>query len=84
MKTPFPARACLAAVLFALPAVATAEIHALMNYETKSPDSMKALKTPVQTGPRKEGIAIIDVDPKSKDFGKIVQDMEVSSLITRA
>jgi len=47
----------------------------MLLYETKSPDSLKALKTPVQTGPRKEGIAIIDVDPKSKGFGKIVQDM---------
>ena len=79
MKTHFAARPCLAAVLFALPAVAAAEIRALMNYETKSPDSMKALKTPVQTGPRKEGIAIVNVDPNHKDFGKILEDIPLNA-----
>jgi DNA-binding beta-propeller fold protein YncE len=61
------------ALCFSLPA--TAQIHALLNYETKSPDSLKALKSPVTTGPRKEGIAVVDVDPKSKAFGTIVHDM---------
>jgi DNA-binding beta-propeller fold protein YncE len=59
---------------FAAP-LASAEILAMVNYETKSADSLKALKSPVATGPRKEGIAIIDVDPKSKAFGKIVRDI---------
>ena len=58
-----------------LPSFAAAEILAMFNYETKSPDSLKVLKTPVTPQGRKEGIAIIDVDPKSKDFGKIVQDL---------
>ncbi len=66
----------LAAVIVAvLPALAAAQIHAMFNYETKSPDSLKVLKTPVQTGPRKEGIAIIDVDPQSKTFGQTIQDI---------
>ncbi len=60
---------CIAAPL------ASAEILAMVNYETKSADSLKALKSPVASGPRKEGIAIIDVDPRSKAFGKIVRDI---------
>src|SRR5207245_2443032 len=68
-------RNCIAALAFVLPGFALGQIHAMFNYETKSPDSLKALKSPVTTGPRKEGIAIIDVDPRSKTFGKIVQDM---------
>jgi DNA-binding beta-propeller fold protein YncE len=66
---------CAALVLVSLPGLATAQIHAMFNYETKSPDSLKVLKNPVQTGPRKEGIAIIDVDPKSKTFGHTIQDI---------
>ncbi len=58
-----------------LPAAASAEILAMMNYETKSPESLKVLKKPVAAAARKEGIAIIDVDPRSKRFGKIVQDL---------
>lgn len=58
-----------------LPIFAHAEILAMMNYETKSPDSLKALKRPIAPQARREGIAIIDVDPDSKDFGKIVTDL---------
>ena len=58
-----------------LPIFAHAEILAMMNYETKSPDSLKALKRPVAPQARREGIAIIDVDPESKNFGKIVTDL---------
>ncbi len=68
---------CVAGLLVTLPGFAFAEIYAMMNYETKSPDSLKVLKTPVATGARKEGIAVIDVDPKSKTFGKIVQDLPI-------
>jgi len=41
-----------------------AEILAMVNYESK----------PGQT-PRREGIAIIDVDPASKSFAKILNDI---------
>ncbi len=64
-----------AAAVLCLPGFALAQIHAMFNYETKSAESLKALKTPVATGERKEGIAVIDVDPKSKAFGQIVQDL---------
>jgi len=63
------------AVALGLPALASAEILAMMNYETKSPESLKVLKSPVAPGARKEGIAIVDVDPDSKTFGKIVKDI---------
>ena len=66
---------CVAASLALLPSFAGAEILAMANYETKSADSLKALKSPVAAPTRKEGIAIIDVDPTSKAFGTIVQDI---------
>jgi DNA-binding beta-propeller fold protein YncE len=66
---------CVAASLALLPSIAVAEILAMANYETKSPDSLKVLKSPVTAPARKEGIAIIDVDPNSKAFGAIVQDI---------
>lgn len=64
----------IASLAFA-PSFASAQIHAMVNYETKSPESLKVLKTPIAAPARKEGIAIIDVDPKSKSFGEIVQDL---------
>src|SRR5712692_9920033 len=64
-----------AAAFVLAPSLGFAQIHAMVNYETKSPESLKVLKTPVSPGARKEGIAIIDVDPKSKSFGQIVQDL---------
>jgi DNA-binding beta-propeller fold protein YncE len=69
----------VAASLALLPSIAAGEILAMVNYETKSPESLKALKSPVAAPARKEGIAIIDVDPKSKTFGKIVQDIALPS-----
>ena len=66
---------CVAASLALTPSIAFGEILAMVNYETKSPESLKALKSPVAAPARKEGIAIIDVDPTSKNFGKIVQDI---------
>ena len=75
MESPFKMHCLAALVVAVLPGLAMAEIHAMLNYETKSPDSLKVLKTPVATGPRKEGIAIIDVDPQSKTFGKTIQDI---------
>lgn len=57
----------------------SAEILAMVNYETKSAESLKSLKSPVATASRQEGIAILDVDPKSKHFGKIVKDIPLPS-----
>ncbi|HSA90134.1 MAG TPA: hypothetical protein VLF42_09580 [Burkholderiales bacterium] len=65
------------AALALLPSLVSAQIHAMVNYETKSAESLKALKTPIAAPARKEGIAIIDVDPKSKTFGQILQELEL-------
>ena len=65
------------AALALLPSLVHAQIHAMVNYETKSAESLKVLKTPIAAPARKEGIAIIDVDPKSKTFGQIVQELEL-------
>ncbi|MFQ5564859.1 MAG: hypothetical protein ACE5EU_00630, partial [Paracoccaceae bacterium] len=53
---------------------ASAEILAMMNYESKTPDQVKALKL---TGPqeRREGIAVVDVDPESDTFGTMLMDI---------
>ena len=37
-----------------------------------SPEALKAFKSPVPGQTRQEGIAIIDVDPSSANFGKIL------------
>ena len=52
-----------------LPSFAAAEILAMMNYESKTADSLKAMKLTGKTE-RQEGIAIMDVDPNSSEFGK--------------
>src|SRR5215204_4688397 len=53
--------------------VATAEILAIANFESKPADALKAFKHPVPGQVRQEGIAIIDVDPKSPTFKKVVE-----------
>jgi len=57
-------RSVLVCTALLSPLAAQAEILAMANYESK----------PGQT-PRREGIAIIDVDPASKNFGKILNDI---------
>ncbi|HXV23059.1 MAG TPA: YncE family protein [Alphaproteobacteria bacterium] len=47
----------------------------MANYETKSEESLKALKHPVAPQDRKEGIAFIDVDPQSPSYGSVVKDL---------
>ena len=56
---------------------AQAEILAMLNYESKPEEALKALRLPVAPAGRREGIAIIDVDPQSKNFGKIVRDLPI-------
>ncbi|MBI4378923.1 MAG: YncE family protein [Nitrospinae bacterium] len=48
--------------------IAQAEILAFVNYETKPEQSV-----------RKEGIAVIDVDPESKNFNKIIMEIPLPS-----
>jgi len=75
MQIQFARPLCVVTLLALMPVAAHAQIHAMANYETKSADSLKALKSPIAAPARKEGIAIIDVDPDSKTFGQIVQDL---------
>ena len=62
------------AVLILGPAMAKAHMLAMVNYESKTAEGLKAHNLNGH-GPRKEGIAIIDVDPKSKTFGDILVDI---------
>lgn len=73
----FAATMIAGAVAVASPA--GAEILAMLNYESKSAESLKVLKHPVAPQDRKEGIALIDVDPKSATYGKIVKDIPLPS-----
>ncbi len=54
---------------------AGAEILAMINYESKPPDALKVFKNPVAGQIRREGIAILDVDPRSENYGKILMDI---------
>ena len=54
-------------------AAARAEILAMANYESKPPDALKTFKHPVAGQTRQEGIAVIDVDPASPNYKKIVE-----------
>lgn len=51
-------------ILISSPSAVSAEILAMLNYETKPEQNI-----------RKEGLAIIDVDPNSPSFGKILMDI---------
>ena len=68
--------AILAAVLGFVPGVASAHILAMVNYESKTEEALKAQGI-TDHGDRKEGIAIIDVDPESKSFGEIMVDISL-------
>jgi hypothetical protein len=65
----------IAAVVAGLawPCGGNAEILAMLNYESKSADALKAFKSPAPGHTRQEGIAIIDVDPASPNFKKVVE-----------
>ena len=71
------ASALLAAAALS-PAISPArgEILAMVNYESKTEESLKALKL---TGPaeREEGILILDVDPASERFGEVLWKYEM-------
>jgi DNA-binding beta-propeller fold protein YncE len=58
----------IAATLLSCAPLASAELLALLNYESK-PDQ------PV----RREGIAIMEIDPESEDFGKILMEIPLPS-----
>jgi DNA-binding beta-propeller fold protein YncE len=65
---PFRLISLILGLLLSCTSLASAEILALLNYESK-PDQ------PV----RREGIAIMDIDPESADFGKILMEIPLPS-----
>ena len=68
-----------AAILLALaPLTASAHILAMVNYESKTKEGLHAHGIEGH-GDRKEGIAVIDVDPDSKTFGKIMVNIPLPS-----
>ena len=70
-------RAVAATVLCGMAAApAQAEILAIMNYESKPADQLKSLKLSGDA-PRREGIAVVDVDPESANFGQILSDIPI-------
>ena len=58
------------------PSQAQAEILAIMNYESKPAEDLAALKLSGDI-PRREGIAIVNVDPESPDFGRVISDIPI-------
>jgi hypothetical protein len=56
----------------------SAEILAMMSYESKPAEELKSLKLS-GVDERREGIAIIDVDPKSPNFGKWLADIPLDA-----
>ena len=76
MKKRIITPAILAAVLGFIPALASAHILAMVNYESKTEEALAALGI-TDHGDRKEGIAIIDVDPESKTFGDILVNISL-------
>jgi len=71
---------CIAAtVLLAfVPLTVSARILAMVNYESKTKEGLQAHGIK-DHGKRKEGIAVIDVDPDSKTFGEIMVDISLPS-----
>jgi DNA-binding beta-propeller fold protein YncE len=53
------------------------EILGLVNYETKSAESLKTLKRPIAPAARKEGLAVVDLEPGSKTFGQVVKSIDL-------
>ena len=57
---------------------ARAEMLAILNYESKAEESLEALQLQNPPAGRREGIAIIELDRASPDYGKVLIDIPVS------
>ena len=58
-----------------LPSAGQAEILAMLNYESKPAEALRAFRAPVPGQTRQEGIAIIDVNPASPNFKQVVETL---------
>ncbi len=67
-------KAALAATALSCAGVtlARAEMLAMVTYETKAEESIRALRVEQTQQAREDGLAIIDVDPASEAYGKIL------------
>jgi len=61
--------------------VCSSERLAILNWETKAPDSLESL-TLSDNENRKEGIAIIELDKSSSNYGKILTNIPVDPSLT--
>ena len=66
--------AMAATLLVLAPLPASARILAMVNYESKTEESLHSHGIE-DHGDRKEGLAVIDVDPQSETFGEIIVDI---------
>jgi len=60
------------AVLVAATSLARAEMLAMVTYETKAEESIRELRVEKALKVREDGLAIIDVDPESESYGRIL------------
>ena len=63
-------------LIILLQKTSNAERLAILNWETKAPESLDSLSLSKIKG-REEGIAIIELDKNSKDYGKILSNIPV-------
>ena len=56
--------------------IVSAERLAILNWETKAPESLDSLSLSEDKG-REEGIAIIELDRNNKDYGKILSNIPI-------
>jgi len=76
MKTCISAAAIAAASLIYSGHPAASEILAMLNYETKPDDQLRSLKLSGDA-PRREAIAIVNVDPESPGFGSTLAEIPI-------
>ena len=57
------------------PTISWAEMLSILNYETKAEESLESLQIQGAESQRREGIAIVELDPESADYGKILVDI---------
>ena len=63
-------------LIILLQKTSNAERLAILNWETKAPESLDSLSLSKNKG-REEGIAIIELDKNSKDYGKILSNIPI-------
>ena len=60
------------------PTISWAEMLSILNYETKAEESLESLQIQGAGNQRREGIAIVELDPESAEYGKILIDIPTS------